>query len=254
MDRTAAAANCERDRRVVFSRVTNFRDLGGYRTLGGGETRWGEVFRSDSLHNLVKHDLASFDALGVRVVYDLRRHDERQREPSPLACIHVELPSNRVDDADPGRLRTRGDGERWLFEDYRGMLERAGHVFGQLFAELAHAPGPAVFHCTGGKDRTGLTAALLLSCLGVDREVVLDDYELTSRYRVAKHSPAVVELFVAMGIPRPAAEGLLSAPRWAMAEALEVLDTKYGGIRSYLVVQGGMLESYLDALTERLVA
>ncbi len=46
---------------------------------------------------------------------------------------------------------------------------------------------------------------------------------------------------------------MLSAPRWAMAEALELLDTKYGGIRSYLITQGGMTESSLDALTERLV-
>ncbi len=134
------------------------------------------------------------------------------------------------------------------------MLERAGPVFGRLFSELAYGSGPAVFHCTGGKDRTGLTAALLLSCLGVARQKVLDDYELTSRYRVAEHVPAVVELFVAKGIARPAAEGMLHAPRWAMAEALELLDTEYGGIRSYLVMQGGMTESSLAALAERLVA
>lgn len=125
-------------------------------------------------------------------------------------------------------------------------------MFGRLFSELADCPGPAVFHCAGVKDRTGLTAALLLGCLGVDRETVLDDYELTSRYRGAEHVPAVVDLFVAKGTARPAAEGMLSAPRWAMAEALHLLDTKYGGIRSYLLAHGAMTEAALSSLAERL--
>ena len=150
-----AAAEGDAERRVVFSGVTNFRDLGGYPMASGGQTRWGQVFRSDSLHNLADEDFAAFDALGIRAIFDLRRHDEREREPSRLACVHLELPSRRVDDTDARTLRERIDGERWLFEDYRGMLEGAGPVFGRLFSDLADRPGPAVFHCTGGKDRTG---------------------------------------------------------------------------------------------------
>jgi protein-tyrosine phosphatase len=61
------------------------------------------------------------------------------------------------------------------------MLDVAGPMFGRLFAEFAESDSSVMFHCMGGKDRTGMTAALLLGCLGVDRQTVLDGYELTSR-------------------------------------------------------------------------
>lgn len=92
----------------------------------------------------------------------------------------------------------------------------------------------------------------MLRSLGVDRETVLDDYELTSRYRGAEHVPAVVDLFVAKGITRRAAEGMLNAPRWSMAEALHLLDANYGGIQSYLLAHGAMTEAALSSLAERL--
>lgn len=200
------------ERRVSFRGLTNFRDLGGYPTSSGW-TRWGRVFRSESLHNFTIDDLAAFDELGVRAIYDLRHDEEREREPGPRPCRHLAVPSPRVEDFDPSMLRERIDGERWLFEDYRGMLEQAGPVFGALFSALAEPEGtPAVFHCLGGKDRTGLAAALLLSWLGVDRDTVLDDYELSARCGSADRLSAVADIFVAGGIARPAAEGLLSTP------------------------------------------
>jgi protein-tyrosine phosphatase len=206
------------------------------------------------LHNFTTDDLVAFDSLGVRVIYDLRRADECEREPGPRTCLHLALPSRRVEDTDPRTLRHRIDGERWLFEDYRGMLEGAGAVFGRLFSHLAEPDGiPSVFHCLGGKDRTGMVAALLLSWLEVDRETVLDDYELTARYG-ADRVPLVVDRFVANGIAQPAAEAMLSAPRWAMAEALRLLDTDFGGIESYLRGPCAMTDRSLDSLRANLVA
>ncbi len=158
-------------------------------------------------------------------------------------------------DDDPLKLRDRNEGERWLFEDYRGMLAGAVTVFGRLFSQLGQPDGvPAVFHCTGGKDRTGMAAALLLSWLGVNRETVLDDYELTNRYLCANHVPEVVDLFITGGIAPPAAIAMLSAPRWAMAEALNVMDRVYGGIETYLRGPCGMTRRLLESLQARLVA
>jgi protein-tyrosine phosphatase len=241
-------------RRIEFAGLWNFRDLGGYPTLDGRATRWGRVFRSDSLHYLSSEDLGTFDALGVRVIYDLRRARELEAFPGPRPVVHLELPSRTVPDTDPAMLLERIDGERWLFEDYRGMLENGGRVFGDLFTRLAdRARLPSVFHCFGGKDRTGLTAALLLSALGVERETILDDYELTNSYRGADQLPNVVEDFVALGIARPAAQGMLSAPRWAMAQVLELLDTEYSGIESYLRERCGLSHETLLGLRSVLV-
>jgi protein-tyrosine phosphatase len=171
-------------RRVQFAGALNFRDIGGYPAGGGGQTRWGTVYRSDSLHFLTAEDLPAFDALGIKVIYDLRRSGELALHPGPREHVHLELPNrNPLDESQSKGLATRQDGERWLLADYCGMLVDAAW-FGSLFSRLAD-PGqlPAVIHCLGGKDRTGLTVALLLTALGVPREVVLDDYQLSGECR-----------------------------------------------------------------------
>ena len=242
------------ERRLPFVGVNNFRDLGGYRTESGAVISRGLIFRSDSPHNFTTADLEVFDALNIRVIYDLRRDAERDADPGPRPCVHRELPSGPVFATDVNTLMDRADGERWLFEDYCRMLEVAGRVFGDLFSQFAVCKDPLMFHCMGGKDRTGMTAALLLSCLGVDRKCVLDDYELTSRYSGPDRIPHVVDLFVSQGIAREAAIGILSTPRWAMANALDRLDSTYGGIEAYLRRFGGMRQRTIESLRSRLLS
>ncbi len=242
-------------RRIMFSGCLNFRDVGGYPTSSGGVTVWGLVYRSDSLHHLSESDLDAFDSLGVSAIYDLRRHREINERPGPRPFMHLELASRTLSGTDPATLRTRADGEQWLFEDYLGMLENATSAFARLFTDLArHDGGAVVFHCWGGKDRTGVTSALLLSALGVDRDTVLDDYELTSTSRGYQHTPDVVDMFMGTGIARPAAEALLSTPRWAMAKALRHLDERHGGVQQYLLDRFGIGPEVLDALRARLTA
>ena len=242
------------ERRIRFVGALNFRDLGGYPTASGGSTRWGLLYRSSSLHRLTADDLTAFDSLGVRAIFDLRRDEEREQDPGPRPARGLPMPTRYTEETDLSALRERVDGERWLFDEYQTMLAEGGPIFGTLLTALAEADGtPAVFHCAGGKDRTGMSAALLLSWLGVDRETVLDDYELTGRFQAAEHIPEVVEIFVGLGITRPAAEGLLSSPRWAMADALTLMDSDYGGIESYLRGPAGMTDAALTDLRSRFV-
>jgi protein-tyrosine phosphatase len=244
----------QRARRIALGAVVNFRDLGGYPTARGGSTRWGQVFRSDGLHKLADADVAAFDALGVHTVIDLRREDERVQHPHRFTSVCVPLPSRRLHERAGVKLEHRADGERWLYDEYCTMLETGGPLFGRLFSIVAEGLGPVVIHCMSGKDRTGLTAALLLDHLGVERETVLDDYELTSQYHGVEHIPEVVDMFVANGIARAAAEGMLSAPRWAMEDALSVLDEEFGGSERYLRTSGAMDDETLRRLHSRLVS
>lgn len=178
-------------RRLPFAGALNFRDIGGYPVADEGQTRWGLVYRSDSLHFLTPDDLPVFDALGIKVIYDLRRAGDLALHPGPREHVHLELPNrNPLDAGESAGLVTRLDGERWLLADYRGMLASAAPAFGELFSRLAD-PGrlPAVIHCLAGEDRTALTIALLLTALGASREVVLDDYQLTNDYRGGSTCP-----------------------------------------------------------------
>jgi protein-tyrosine phosphatase len=242
------------ERRVALEGALNFRDIGGYATSAGGVVATGRVFRSDSLHRCSDLDLVALDALGVRAVYDLRRAEEIERSPGPRQHVHMEVQSRRLADSDPATLQESADGERWLLKDYLTMLERSGPVFGSLFSRLVEPDGsPCVLHCLGGKDRTGMAAALLLSWLGVDRDTVLDDYQLTGRLAGPDQLRDVVDDLVSSGIGRPAAAALLTTPRWAMASALEVLDNDYGGIEAYLRGPAAMTSTALDRLHDQLV-
>jgi protein-tyrosine phosphatase len=241
-------------RRIPFAGALNFRDIGGYPVPGGGLTRWGAVYRSDSLHTLTAADLPAFDALGVKTIYDLRRTREIERWPGPRDYVQLEIPGGELDLVPAEQFRSRRDAEEWLAADYVGMLGRAASAFGTLFTRLAGEELlPAVLHCFGGKDRTGLSVALLLTLLGVGREEVLDDYELTSECQRPR-LPEVVELFVASGMTRDGAEGVLGTPRWAMARALSELDDAYGGIESYLLGPGGITPPTIAALRECLTS
>jgi protein-tyrosine phosphatase len=242
------------DRRLAFEGVTNFRDLGGYRTAQGRWARWGRVYRSDGLHRFTATDLEIFNRMGIKVVYDLRGSAERSMYPDPVASVPVPLWDETG--AAPTFLlaRTAHDAEQALHTIYLGMLGKSGPLFGRLLGHLAEPEGlPAVFHCHGGKDRTGMAAALLLSVLGVDRESVLDDYELTGRWRNAEHEPELVKIMMKLGLTQEAVTGFLGSPRWAMAGALSWLDAEHGSVEGYLRGPGGMDAATLEALREGLV-
>lgn len=244
------------ERRVPFEGVKNFRDLGGYPTGDGKRVRWGQVYRSDALHKLTDDDFETFKSLSVRLVYDFRSEMERSRYPDPMDSVVLELVNLRSgeDSLQLGPGSTHADAERILRDLYVGMLASSGQHFGRVLRGLADPELlPTVFHCAGGKDRTGLMAALLLSALGVSRDVVLDDYELTARWRTIEEEPELFRLLTSLGVAKEAAASLLGTPRWAMAEALTVLDEEYGGVDAYLRGPAGMDEASVDALRATLL-
>ena len=245
------------ERRVPFSGITNLRDLGGYPTATGGVTRWGTVFRADALHKLTADDLEAFEELGVRTVYDLRGDVERDEFPGPVPSRHVSIVGRPrdVDPPPPPADMTARDGERMLRDMYVGALTHSAAEIGTIVRGLADPTGtPAVFHCHGGKDRTGLVAAVLLLALGVDRDTVLDDYEATSRYRRLDQQQDSLANMLQAGISPEAAAGVLGTPRWAMAEAVDRLLTSSGGVEAFVIGPGGLEPNELDALRDHLTA
>jgi protein-tyrosine phosphatase len=243
------------ERRLPFVGVTNFRDLGGYLTTDGRRTRWGRVFRSDALHRFTAEDRQRYEALGLHAVYDLRNDEEVEVHPNPFPSTQIALLSRDPDAPLPDRSMQLDatSGEQLLREMYGGLLANAAPTFGRLLGGLADPEAlPAVIHCTGGKDRTGMTAALLLELLAVPRQQVLDDYELTSRYRRREHQAESYENMLAAGMAPEAAAAVLGAPRWTMAGALEELDDEYGGIDPYLTGPAGMAAATLARLRSEL--
>jgi protein-tyrosine phosphatase len=251
-------------RRLGFEGVQNFRDLGGYRVAGGGRTRWGRLFRADSLHKLTAADQHAFDQLGLRVVVDLRGDRERETHPNPIAhAVQVAVTGrppaadDRTTDADArerAEFAASLDGERVLRDLYVGMLEHSPALFHRIFSSFAGRHGlPAVFHCHAGKDRTGVVAAITLLALGVSEADVLDDYVLTRRYWGPENQRDSFANMLDMGMSPEAAAGVLGAPRWAMEDMLGALDARYGGAEAYLTTTVGLSAAELDTLRAALV-
>jgi protein-tyrosine phosphatase len=216
------------------------------------------VFRSDGLQALTDDDVDRYAQLGIRVVYDLRRDDERVKLPNRVEsiglCIMTPIVDAGVEPLDRTGIVDQRDGERMLRTMYGHILEHSGRVIGTMLGGLATNTGvPAVFHCHAGKDRTGVVAALLLEALGVDREIVLDDYELTSRYRLRELQQTSFERLVESGMVPEAAAGIIGAPRWAMSETLQQLDDQFGGIETYLLSHAGLDAETLARLRDQLV-
>jgi protein-tyrosine phosphatase len=250
------------ERLVTLEGTLNFRDLGGYRTAGGGRTRWGRVFRSDALHRLTVEDVAILGQLGLRVVYDLRHDVERTKQPSVLPeSVRREVVSIGGEATQNKEITERIlDGEVEAIDDafmaavYVQMAERDAATFGRLLTGLTDPDGlPALFHCTAGKDRTGVTAALLLSALGVPDETVLDDFELTQRYWTDSRVEGLRPRFKEKGIEIERYQALFAAPRIAMAELLDTLHAKHGTVERYLVDAGGMEPEAIAELRRLLV-
>jgi protein-tyrosine phosphatase len=166
----------------------NFRDLGGYLTAGGHWVRRGRLYRSGVLTYLTAADHRLLADRGIRVICDLRTQRERQREPSQWPDANAVL---LAWDYDPRHtsLRHYLDTEtditpeamrRCMLKLYRHLPGLLRPQYAALFAQLAADRTPVLFHCSAGKDRTGIAAALILSLLGVPREAIVADYALTN--------------------------------------------------------------------------
>lgn len=254
---TGGSAMVAADRRVAFEGISNFRDLGGYRTRVGGTIRWGKVFRADALHGMSVKDLALYRELGLRAVFDLRAEVERTERPNPVPSRLLTILGRPQDDGGaPAALPTSEamNGERFLYELYAGLIRHSAAEIGELFNALAEDDGlPAVFHCHAGKDRTGLVAALLLDALGVYREIILDDYELTARFRHRTDQEPTFQKLIDYGLTPETAAGVLTTPRWAMQQALEDLDRDHGGVDEYLLGAAAVSRDALETIREKLI-
>jgi protein-tyrosine phosphatase len=172
----------EPSRALAFEGCVNFRDLGGYRTADGMTVGWRRLFRADGLHRLSTADRRQLVDLGVVTVIDLRTVDEaEQRGRFPVGDVpvrYVDLPLTDV-------LPTTEEMPSWAEASYVAsryalMVSEGGPALTGAFTALASSGSlPAIFHCSAGKDRTGVLSALILAFLGVPDETIIADYALS---------------------------------------------------------------------------
>ncbi|HKT55028.1 MAG TPA: tyrosine-protein phosphatase, partial [Caulobacteraceae bacterium] len=222
----------------------NFRDIGGYRTADGRQVRWGRIYRSGGMSELTAADIRYLLGLGVGVVCDLRSQQERASEPSPLAKADVRVIATDYDmETLMGQRRrpaTVAEYVNDMADGYVGMTSRLSTQYSDMFDRLVRGEAPLAFNCSGGKDRTGVGAAIILSVLGVPRATVLYDYGLTGVYLPeAEIRRQLAAGGSKIGLTPERARSLLDVPDEVravmfssdprvMAEALGRIDRSYG--------------------------
>jgi protein tyrosine/serine phosphatase len=236
-------------RRLDWPDLRNARDLGGLPTGGGGRIRPGALVRSDTAHRLTADGIAAARAYGIGRVVDLRSEREARDWPNPFA----DDPDYRLRPLiDPRRgVASPQNPEHSLARIYRASLTRNGSFIVAGIAAIADAPpGGVLVHCYVGKDRTGMTVALLLRLAGVSDDDIAADYAYSAvglraefdEVLATAHDPARRTFLV---------EEFSSRPETILA-TLEQLDTEYGGIQPYLLAHG-MDADTIATLRDRLV-
>lgn len=229
----------------------NFRDLGGYRTLGGRTVRWGLLFRSGSMHFLTPADYTYLESRGIRTVCDFRSSEERKAEPSDWPA--AKAPQVLADDyamaslmggigLEPGEQPTAASAKAMMQATYPQMLVKFNGQYRRMFGELLAGRVPLAFNCSAGKDRTGVAAALVLTALGVPHETVVEDYLLTNRYfdpqKVVHNPTATASAF--QKLPPEVLHAYMVADRDYIEAALKVVEGHAGGADGYFAEHFGL--------------
>ena len=256
MDYQEIIRHLHHDRRLVpADGMLNMRDLGGFPAGEGSTVRWGLLYRSDSLCKLTSAGEQLLRERGVRTVIDLRTRKELADNPNPLrkrdgiAYHNIELmaPNSPLPSWCDVCLpdESRAYPAYCIIKLYWDWLENRKDQFAAVLGLLGDAHAlPAVFHCAGGKDRTGVTTALILGLAGVPAETIADDYGLTARYL----SP----MYLAEAARHPTIETeddyrRAFCPPAAMSRVLAHLDRVYGDVEGY-VRAAGLTEAEIDRL------
>ncbi len=243
------------DRNIAFEGTRNFRDLGGI-AAGAGVTRFGVIFRSDRLSNLTAADGNALRTLGITTIIDMRSDDERDRAPNRLPAdmpvrqiIRAFLPRHTQ-----GMIEAINSGDCGAEQAYAIMLRQYEALALDHTADyqrilddlLAPQAIPAIFHCTSGKDRTGMIAAIILLALGAPVEAVIEDYTLTQD-RIDK-----VDFFNDTADPA-AIKIVMAAKAEYLEAAVAAMHRRYGSTERYLTDGIGLTPERRQRLTELLV-
>jgi len=251
------------DRRVDLEGAVNFRDLGGYETIDGRRIRWGRVFRSDSLARLTEKDRLRVGHLGLRLVIDFRTANEVKKSPDrlpengSLSYLNLPITHGEFDFVGAVERIKKGD-DTWLtpgfmVSGYIQNVDEFPHIWGEVIRRLTRSESrPLLFHCTGGKDRAGTSAALILLALGVPDETVIEDHQLSNRF-IADLIQKVYKRIATYGVDPQKLSPYFTAPRECIVSLLGHLRKIYGSPEGYLKTAAGLTDEILALLKEALL-
>lgn len=267
----AGAVSFAADQALPLEGSRNFRDLGGYETTDGKKVKAGRVFRSDALVKLTDKDYEMLAGLKIRTVCDFRTQSERDRDPTKwkgtapeFLMIEIGGGQGKGNDVTATFMRPLLEGKATPAQMSTMMRDTTAQMpidysaqFGQMFRRLVAVGEPLLYHCTAGKDRTGLASAMLLTILGVKRDQIEADYLLVNKLMPPEQSaPAMAKRMEGM-VGRPIDPALFAPLMGTKAEwlaaAFDAINQKYGSFDRYRREALGLTDEDVAVLKLRLL-
>jgi protein tyrosine/serine phosphatase len=255
-------------RHLDFEGIENFRDFGGYATVCGRGLKRGLLYRSANHHYATDGDLQRLRELGVAAIVDLRRTEERTREPSRRwdGFAGQVIENDIVSDHPDWTFLMKDVAEltpAWFHDDGVAYYRRAPFeprhldLFRRYFHALAEPGGPIVVHCAAGKDRTGLICALTHHIAGVHRDDLMADYLLTNDESRMQRKMAFLGPWLQRQVGLTASDAALRVAVSVHPEYLEtafaVIEAEHGSIDRYLADSIGVDASLRERIHERVL-
>jgi len=239
------------ERVLPLQQGSNFRDLGGYPAANGKTVRWGMIYRSGATPMLTDSDIAEIKELGLHNLIDLRSDEERVLAPTRIDGVPYSAIGYSMAPLIQGVGSNPAQNIRSLYRSFPSLLAPQLRM---IFTILTHHEGPLAYNCSAGQDRTGFVTAMILTALGVQREVIFADYELSIQHRQPRYEmmPIDTTLYannpVAMMFAHSQARPTGAAPqplrdangRPFLAIAFDEIDAKWGSLRVYLEKEVGL--------------
>tara|TARA_B100001109_G_C18826731_1_gene457419 strand:+ start:38 stop:913 length:876 start_codon:yes stop_codon:yes gene_type:complete len=221
----------------------NTRELGGYKTTDGKSIKWGMLFRSDKLSDISKADQAYLQNLGIKKIIDFRSKEEKAEDPDivPKGISYIEMPIS-VDGAMRSKIEAVLKGETnkevksFLIDANKEFVSDYNGVYEDFLKNLIDDDGPALFHCTAGKDRAGFAAAITLIALGVSKEDVIKDYMKTNQFTEERIEEIIgqIELMTLYQTDAEVLRPLLGVEREYIETAFQTAEDEYGSLMNFI--------------------
>lgn len=255
--------NIQYTRQVPLQGGVNFRDLGGYRNKYGKTVKWRQLMRCGHMAQLSDRDVDLLLQLGVKTVHDFRRQEEQQQALSRALKAKV-IDDYQISIGDISRfweflkdgLLTDQSSHQLVVGSYQNCIETVIPAYSRFMREIIDGEdGAHIFHCSAGKDRTGMAAALILGALDVPRETIVDDYMLTLDYYDSEKLINIIEGHLRdAGVKnwdRSWLQPYSSVHADNIIAFLDAIDERYGNLKNYLIQALGLSAQDLQYMQMR---
>lgn len=226
-------------REVKLQGAVNFRDIGGYETKDGKHVKWGKLYRSADLSRLTDADLNKLSQLSIAYIADFRGPAEVKTAPDkiPTRATRISLPAGSEHTGDSNYMKqmllsAKDSGLVPFYRDIHALGDRYKPLFTELLT--VSSDSAVLFHCTAGKDRTGIAAALILYALNVDEDKIVEDYLASDYYRKKETERSIKGMMVVYKMDEATARNLMGVKEDYIRATYEAIVTQYGSVDAYL--------------------